>query len=81
LGAGYAAALVVVAVQKMWLPWSIHLGRWKSGLETSGRMEKKGILEGFPEALAQLLISDGHIQPRGKNVYSCVLALSAPSFF
>ena len=28
-------------LQKMWLPWSIHLGRWKSRLETSGRMEKK----------------------------------------
>ena len=42
-GIGYAAVLVVVAVQKMWLPCSIHLGKWKSRLETSGRMEKKGI--------------------------------------
>jgi len=41
LGAGYAAVMVAVAVQKMWLPWSIYFGRWKSRFETSGRMEKK----------------------------------------
>jgi len=43
LGAGYAAVLVAVAVQKMWLPWSIYFGRWESRLETSGRLEKKSL--------------------------------------
>ena len=43
LGAGYAAVMVALAVQKMWLPGSIHLGRWESRLETSGRMEKKSL--------------------------------------
>jgi len=46
LGARYAAVLVALAVQKMWLSWSIHLGKWKSRLETSGRIEKKGKLKG-----------------------------------
>ena len=45
LGAGYAAVMVTMAVQKMWLPGSIHLGRWESRLETSGRMEKKGFYQ------------------------------------
>lgn len=49
--AGYAAVMVAVAVQNMWLPWSIHLGKWQSRLETSGRMEKKGF---YQETLTKL---------------------------
>ena len=54
LGSGYAPILVIVGLQRLWLPWTRNSRRRQDGRKTTGRMEKeKKKLEGAGDSAAR----------------------------